>query len=132
VENERLDEQQLRSLPTSELVRLALQEARILARAEVLCAKEELKAEVKAAKVSGILLGAGGAAALCGVAVLLVALALLFPIPEPAAVALVGAAVLVLGGGVAFGGVKKLPRKPLPRMQERLKRDMAIARERLS
>lgn len=132
MENERLDEQQLRSMSTSELVRLALGEARLLARAEVLHAKQELKAEVKAAKASAILIGAGAAAALCAVAVLLVALALLFPISEPLAVSLVGGVVLILGAGAALVGVRKLPRKPLPKTQERLKRDLAIARERLS
>jgi putative superfamily III holin-X len=132
VDSERLDEEQLRSMSTSELVRLALEEAQLLARAEVLHAKQELKAELKAAKVSGILIGAGSAAALCAVAVLLVALALLFPISEPLAVAIVGAGVLVVGGGLALAGVRKLPRQPLPKTQERLKRDVAIARERLS
>lgn len=132
MDSEQLDEEQLRSMPTSELVRLALEEARLLARAEVLHAKQELKGELKAAKVSGILIGAGSAAVLCAVSVLLVALALLFPISEPLAVAIVGAAVLVLGGGLALAGVRKLPRKPLPKTQERLKRDVAIARERLS
>jgi hypothetical protein len=132
VDSERLDEQQLRSKSTSELVRLALEEAQLLARAEVLHAKEELKSELKAAKTSGILIGAGGAAALCAVSVLLVALALLFPISEPLAVALVGAVVLVVGGGLALAGVRKIPRKPLPKTKERLKRDVAIARERLS
>lgn len=132
MDSERLDEQQLRTMSTSELVRLALEEAKLLARAEVLHAKQEVKAELKAAKMSGILIGAGSAAALCSVAVLLVALALLFPISEPLAVALVGAVVLVLGGGLALWGVRKLPRQPLPKTQERLKRDVAIARERLS
>lgn len=132
MDSERLDEEQLRSMSTSELVRLALGEAKLLARAEVLHAKQELKAEVRAAKASAILLGAGGAAALCAISVLLVALALLFPISEPLAVAIVGAAVLVLGGGLALIGVRKIPRQPLPKTQERLKRDVAIARERLS
>ena len=63
-------------MSTSELVRIALGEAQLLAKAEVLHAKEELRAELKAAKVSGILIGAGGAAALCAVSVLLVALCL--------------------------------------------------------
>jgi len=132
VDSERLDEQQLRSMSTSELVRLALGEARLLARAEVLHAKEEIRGELKAAKMSGILIGAGGAAALCAISVLLVALALLFPIVEPLAVALVGVVVLVLGGGLALAGVRKLPRQPLPKTQERLKRDVAIAREQLT
>jgi hypothetical protein len=132
VENERLDEQQLRSMTTSELVRLALEEARLLARAEILHAKQELKAEVKSAKVAGILIGAGGATLLCAIAVLLVALGLLIPLALPLAVGLVGAVVLVLGGGAVLVGWKKLPHRPLSRTQERLKRDVAIARERLS
>jgi len=132
VDSERLDEQQLRSMSTSELVRLALGEARLLARAEVLHAKEEIRGELKAAKMSGILIGAGSSAALCAISVLLVALALLFPIAEPLAVAVVGVVVLVMGGGLVLAGMRKLPRQPLPKTQERLKRDVAIARERLS
>jgi len=132
LDSERLDEQQLRSMPTSELVRLALEEARLLARAEVLHAKQELKSELRSATASGILIGTGGAAVLCAISVLLVALALLFHLPEPLAVALVGAVVLVVGVGAALAGVRKLPRQPLPKTQERLKRDVAIARERLS
>ncbi|HZN91267.1 MAG TPA: phage holin family protein [Myxococcales bacterium] len=132
MENERLDEQQLRSMSTSELVRLALGEARLLARAEILHAKQELKQELKAAKTSGILIGAGGGALLCAVAVFLVAVALAIPISEPLAVALVGGVVLLAGGGAVLTGIKTLPRKPLPMTQERLKRDVAIARERLT
>jgi 4-hydroxybenzoate polyprenyltransferase len=132
VENERLDEGQLRSISTPDLVRLALEEARLLARAEVKHAKEELKAELRSAKMSAVLMGAGGALALCAVSILLVALALLLPVSEPLAVGLVGVVTLALGGGAVLWGVRALPRKPLPKTQERLKRDMAIARERLS
>ncbi|HEY8210767.1 MAG TPA: phage holin family protein [Myxococcaceae bacterium] len=135
MDSERLDEEQLRSMPISELVRRALEEAQILARAEILHAKQELKQELKAAKVSAILIGIGGALGLCTISVFLVALALLFatgPGSEPLAVLLVGVAVLVVAGALGLVGYKKIPRKPFPRTQERLKRDVAIARERLS
>ena len=132
MEIERFDEQQLHSISTPRLVRLALDEARLLVRAEVFHAKEELRSELKAARASGILLGAGVVGLVSAVAVLLVALGLLLPGPGPLAVALVGAVALVLAVGVLLLGFRKVPRQALPRTLERLKQDLSNARERLS
>lgn len=129
---ERLDEEVLRSKSTAELVRHALEEAKLLARAEVNHAKQELKEEIRAVAVSAILIGIGAGLGLCALSALIVALGLLIPLAEPAAVALIGVAVLVVAGVLALIGVKRLPRKPLPRTKERLKQDLAVTRERLA
>jgi hypothetical protein len=126
-----LDELQLRDLPTTELLRHAVLEARLLARAEVLYARAELKAELKAARTSAILLGAGLALALAGLAALFVALALLLPLAEPLAALVVGAALLLLALGLALLASKRFPRKPLPRTQERLRTGVSLMREEL-
>lgn len=131
LESERLERSQLESLTTAELIRHAFAEARLLVKAEVLHAKKELREEVKAARTGGILLGAAGVLALCGVAALFVALGLVLPVAAPLGVLLVGVAILLIAGGLGFAGVKKLPKKPLNHTQERLKADFGLARETL-
>ncbi len=131
IESERLERSQLETLSTAELVRHALAEARLLVKAEVLHAKKELRDELKAARTSGILLGAGFVLALCGLAVLFVALGLALPLSAWLGVLLVGVAVLIIAGGLGWLGVKRLPKKPLPHTQERLKTDFELARETL-
>ena len=131
LESERLERSQLETLSTAELVRHALSEAKLLVRAELLHAKKELREEVKAARTSGILLGAGFTLALCAVAALFVAIGLALPLSAWLGVLLVGVAMLLLAGGLAFAGLKRLPKKPLPHTQERLKADFGLARETL-
>ncbi|MBN1210580.1 MAG: phage holin family protein [Myxococcaceae bacterium] len=131
LESERLERSQLETLSTAELVRHALAEAKLLVKAEVLHAKKELREEVKAARTSGILLGAGLTLGLCGLAALFVAIGLALPLSPWLGVLLVGAAILLIAGGLAFFGVKRLPKKPLPHTQERLKADFDLARETL-
>lgn len=131
LESERLERSQLETLSTAELVRHALTEAKLLVKAEVLHAKKELREEIKAARTSGILLGAGFVLALSGVAALFVAVGLALPLSPWLGVLLVGVAILLIAAGLAWAGVKKLPKKPLPHTQERLKTDFGMARETL-
>lgn len=131
LESERLERRQLESLSTAELIRHAIEEARLLARAEVLHAKKELQGELKAAKTAGILLGAGAVLGLVALTALFVAVGLVLPVAEWLGVLLVGVALLLLAGGLAFAGVKRLPKKPLPHTQERLKEDITRTRETL-
>ncbi len=127
-----LDEAELRAMSTGELVRHAIEEARLLARAEVLYAKQELKGELKAAKMAGIFLGAALALALSGLAVLLATIAVALPMAEWLSFLIVGLVILAAAGGLAFFGVKQLPKKPLPKTQERLKKDFVLTREQLA
>ncbi|MGZ3461121.1 MAG: phage holin family protein [Archangium sp.] len=131
LESERLERRQLESLSTAELVRHALDEARLLARAEVLHAKKELQEELKAARTAGLLLGAGGVLGLLGLAALFVMVGLALPVAQGLGVLRVGVFLLQLAGGLALAGYKRLPKKPLPHTQERLKTDITRTRETL-
>lgn len=131
LESERLERSQLESLSTAELIRHAFAEAKLLVKAEVLHAKKELREELKAARTSGIMLGAAITLVLCGLAALLVAIGLALPLSQWLGVLLVGVVILLIAGGLAYFGVKKLPKKPLSHTQERLKADFEMARETL-
>jgi hypothetical protein len=61
--------------------------------------------------------------------VLLVALALALAWPPAVAALAVGLATLVVGGVAAFIGLRRLPREPLPKTQERLRSDLSLTRE---
>jgi ABC-type Fe3+-siderophore transport system permease subunit len=108
-----------------------MDESRLLVRAEVLVARQELREEVASAKTAGILGGAGLGLGLCGVALLFVALAAALPLPLWLAALLVGLAVLLVAGLLAWAAAKKAPTQPMARSQERLRRDFALTRESL-
>ena len=131
LESERLERRQLESLSTAELVRHAIEEAKLLARAEVLHAKKELQEEIKAARTAGILLGAGVVLALVGLSALFIAAGLALPLAAWLGVLLVGVVVLAVAGVMALMGVKRLPKRPLVHTQERLKTDITRTRETL-
>ncbi len=131
LESERLERSQLETLSTAELIKHAFAEAKLLVKAEVLHAKKELREEIKAARTSGILIGAAITLVLCGLAALFVAIGLALPVTDWLGVLLAGVVILLIAGGLAWLGVKKLPRKPLPHTQERLKTDFELARETL-
>ncbi|MDY7232358.1 phage holin family protein [Hyalangium rubrum] len=131
LESERLERSQLETLTTAELIRHAFAEAKLLVKAEVLHAKKELREEIKAARTSGILIGAAVTLVLCGLSALFVTIGLALPLTPWLGVLLVGVGLLLIAGGMAWFGVKKLPKKPLPHTQERLKTDFERARETL-
>ena len=108
-----------------------MDEARLLVRAEVLVARQELQDEVASAKTAGILAGAGLGLALSGLSLLFVALAAALPLTLWLAALLVGIVLLLVAGLLAWGASKKAPTKPMARSQERLKRDFALTRESL-
>ncbi|NOJ77820.1 phage holin family protein [Myxococcus xanthus] len=131
LESERLERSQLETLSTAELIRHALAETRLLVRAEVMHAKKELREELKAARTAGILLGAGAVLALTALAVLFVALGLALPMAQALGVLVVGVVLLAIAGVLLFLGRKRVPKKPLPHTQERLKTDYQLTRETL-
>jgi hypothetical protein len=131
IESEQLERRQLESLSTAELVRHAIDEARLLAKAEVLHAKKELQEELKAARTAGILLGSGAVLGLAGLAALFVAGGLALPLAHWLGVLLVGIFLVAVAGGLALLGSKRLPTKPLAHTQERLKTDITRTRESL-
>src|SRR5262245_31855892 len=126
------DEQALASLSTAQLIKHAMEEAKLFAQAEVLHAKHELREEVAAAKRAGILLGAAGVLALCCLSALFVALGLALPMAENLGVVLVGVVLLLVAGVCFLLGRRALPKKPLPRTVDRLKLDAVLTREALT
>lgn len=113
-----------KSLSTNELVRRAMTEARLLAKAELLHAKVELAHEVKAARLSGVFLGGAAALLLMGLTLLLAAGADALALPFWAGALLVGGLVLVLAAVCAAVGWVKLPKKPMRHTLERLSMDL--------
>jgi heme A synthase len=120
-----------KSLSTNELVRRAMTEARLLAKAELLHAKVELAHEVKAARVSGLCLGAAAALALVTLTLLLTAAADALALPLWAGALLVAGIVLVLAAVCAAVGWTRLPKKPMRHTMERLSLDLEELEEHL-
>ena len=127
-----ISQPELHGRSTSYLMRHALEEARLLATAELLHAKEELREEMRAAKVAGVLLGVAFTLALNGLSVLFVALALALSPPSLQGLLAVGVGLLALAGTSAWLGYKKLPKQPLGRTQRRLKLDFVLAKGQLA
>lgn len=113
-----------KDLSVNELVRRAMSEARLLAKAELLHAKVELAREVRAARASGVLLGGGAALALVGLAMLFVAGAAALALPLWAG-ALIGAGVaFVLATVLGAIAWTRLPRKPMRHTLARMSVDL--------
>lgn len=118
-------------LSTNELVRRAMNEARLLAKAELLHAKVELTQEVRAARVAGVFGGGAAALALVGLALLLTAGAAALPLPLWAGALLVAGGVFILAavcGAVAWA---KLPKQPMRHTLERLSMDLEELRQQM-
>jgi hypothetical protein len=123
------DDEQLRRMPTADLVRHAVDEARLLVKAEVLNAKREMKEELQVAKKSGIFIGAAMVLALCGLSSLFVALGIALPGAPGWGVLIIGVLQLAVAGGLGFMAYKKLPKKPMGKTIDRIKTDIAVTRE---
>jgi len=117
--------------PTTELVKVAMAEAKQLIVLEVALAKDEIRREVLATKNAGISLGLAAAALVLGFALLFVALGLaIFPGPVPALV--IGLALLVTAAIAGVTGFKLLPKKPLAETRKRLENDFESVKERVT
>jgi peptidoglycan/LPS O-acetylase OafA/YrhL len=120
-----------RSRSTPELIRHALDQAKLLARAEGTLAGQEVKAELHRGKAAGVALGIAIALALCGLALLFATVALVLPLPDWGAALLVALVLLVFAGIAGAIGAKALPKRPMQRTKGRLIDDFTLARERL-
>jgi hypothetical protein len=129
---ERAEEEQLRQLSTAALLKLAISEIKLLARAEVLHARLELKDELRRARTAGILLGAGLALFVCALSVALVGVALALPISRTAAAFIMADFVLAVALICGTVGYRHLPRKPIHKTRNRIKEDLAISKEQLA
>src|SRR5262249_1120929 len=92
---------------TTDLVKQAIDEARELARLEVALAKNDALTELHDLKASAIAFGIAAAAALLGMALLLVALVL--ALGGITAALLLGVALLVVAGCLVLFALSKLP-----------------------
>jgi hypothetical protein len=126
---EREDRRRLKEMSTAELLRHAVDEARLLVRAEVLHARRELQEELAQARRMAGLLGAAAVLALCGLSGLFVALGMALPGPAGRGVAWVAAVELALAGGLAVLGYRAAPKKPLARTRARLSDEAGDVRE---
>lgn len=120
-----------RSRSTPDLLRHVLDEAKLLARAEVMVARLEVKAELNRAKGAAIALGIAFALALSALTLFFVTIALALPIADWGGTLILAVVVLIFAGIVAAVGARLLPKKPMQRTQERLNEDLTLARERL-
>ncbi len=116
-------------MSTNELVRRAMYEARLLAKAELLHAKVELTQEARAARFSGVFLGGAAALSVVGLALLFTAGVAALALPLWAG-ALIGAGVVFVLAAlcVAIAWVK-LPKKPMRHTLERLSMDLEEIRQ---
>jgi hypothetical protein len=130
-QGQKLDSERLRAMSTADLFRHALEETRLLARAEVLHARQEVRDELRSVKTAGIALGATAVLALCGIALMLVAAALAIPLQEPISALIVGGACLLAALGGGLFALRKVPKKLLKETQGRVRQDVAMVREEL-
>lgn len=123
------EQDRLRSMTTASLLQRAVSEIKLLAKAEVLHARQELKDEFNNVRVASILLGVCLGISLCGLSVLFVALALALPISAPIAALIVGGALVLLAVLCGLMGFKRLPKKPMQETQRRLKDNLSMTRK---
>lgn len=131
VSEQRLDEAQLRNMSTAELVRHAMTETKLLVRAEVLHARDELKQELKEVRQAGILLGMAAVLAPAGLGVLLSTIVFALPLERWITALVLGLLVVGAAGLLVFLGARRVPRNPLARTRDRLKLDWILTREEL-
>lgn|GEM_PF-6793333 len=123
------EQDRLRSMSTAALVKQAISEVKLLAKAEVLHAKQELKEELQNAKVAGVLLGVCLGIGMCGLSLLFLALALALPLPQSVAALIVGGLLLLTAAACGAIGYSRLPKRPLQNTQQRIKEDLAMTRK---
>jgi hypothetical protein len=117
--------------PVGALIREALGDTRELVRLEVALAREDLRSEVAAAKTSAIVLGGAAAAAVAGLAVLVVALVLALDAGWVGAL-VAGGILLVVALALGLIGAKAMPTNPLVGTRGRILSDVRHLKERIA
>ena len=121
-------------LSTGELISQLSEQTSRLVRDELQLALAELKQKGRQARIGAGLTGAAGLVSLFGLGALLVAViaALALVLPVWAAALIVGAAVLVLAGGLALAGIGQVKRATPPTPEQAMasiKRDIQTVKE---
>ena len=114
---------------TIQMIKSAIADARTLFKLEVALAKDEVRSDLSAAKVSVITFGVAASAAVIGISLVLVGVSLAIA-PTFWSPLSAGAGLLALGAGAAFWAYKTLPKKPMHRTRERLELDVKTLKER--
>jgi hypothetical protein len=112
IDGSRVTADDVRTLPTKELIAGLMEQGRFLIKEEIRLAKTEIRSEAKVAGASAGAIGAGGVIAHTGWLVLAAAVVILLNLVMPlwAAALLVAVAFIVVGGVLAKGGITKLKR----------------------
>lgn len=121
----------LGTLPTSELIRQALDETKELVRLEVKLAREEVRDDVLQLKQVAIFGGIALVAAIVGLSTLVTALVLAVGGTALAAL-IVGGVLLVLTAVLAAVAYARLPKVPLGRTRARIESDIVEIKEHLA
>jgi uncharacterized membrane protein YqjE len=121
----------LEQASTVDLVKEALDEAKELVRLEVEIAKDEVKQEVAQTKKAAIGFGVALAFGLVVLSLLAVAIVLAAGGTAVAALAVAGV-FLVLGGIAGYLGYSMIPKKPLDKTLNRVKRDVNQLKEHIA
>jgi uncharacterized protein YhhL (DUF1145 family) len=129
IHEEEQDRAQLRGLRTRDLIGHAVTEAKLVARAEVLHARAELKDEAQNAKLMAVFLVPALTLALCALAVLFVLVAMALPLPRVAALAIVFGFLVIVSGVLAALAYARLPKKPMGHTLERLSKYLEVREE---
>ena len=116
-------------IPTTELLKDAIEQAKELTKLEIALARDEMVREVASLKSGAILLGAAAGLATVGLTLTLVAAALLL---GTLYIALgLGVAIMVVAVICASVGWGRLPKKPMGLTAERLQADVRDLKERM-
>jgi len=116
--------------PTTELLRRVLGDTTDLVRAELALAKQELGTEGRATLMAALIGTAAGALSILAVTMLVLALVIALGARPSAALAIAGAALIVMAGIGAFGAWKLVPKRPLERTRSRIESDVERIEER--
>ena len=125
------EEDLLHEMPTRELIQHAIDEAKLIARAEVLHAREELLAEVQAARKSALLLLPAAVLGICAIAVVCVLIGVALPIAAEGALAIVSGVLLISACLLGALGYTRLPKQPMRNTLRRLEKYVELGREEL-
>ena len=117
--------QQAEPQQTPQLIRDVLAEARRLARIEIALAREDLKEQIKRTKAAGIALGSASALALSGLTLLLATVGLAFS-KAWLAMLILGGAVVVIAGVIAYAAWRSVPKTPFGQTKGRLQSDLSL------
>jgi uncharacterized membrane protein YqjE len=117
--------------PTVDLVKEAILDTKELVQTEISLAKVELRQELARVKAAAVTLGVAAAAALIGLILVIVGVALAIDVgPLPAL--LIGLGFVVIASLGVVVGYGLAPKQPLPKTRSRVRTDVRMLKERVA